>query len=95
MNSSPSCCDTFTCPGGWGKTSTKKGSKKKRLPFKQIAPRTYVPLEGDERGIEHFFFNKRILRKEFNDFKICSLKVKKGPKAWEAYYQLLGKLKYS
>ena len=74
-------------------TVRKKVSKKKRLPFKQIAPRTYVPLEGDEIGIEHYFFNKRILRKEFNDFKICNLKVKKGPKAWEAYYHLFGKLK--
>ncbi|GAH89086.1 unnamed protein product, partial [marine sediment metagenome] len=33
--------------------------KKKRLPFKQIAPRTYIPLEGDEKGIAHYLFNKK------------------------------------
>lgn len=74
-------------------TVRKKVSKKKRLPFKQIAPRTCVPLEGDEKGIIHYLFNKKILKKEFKNFKICSLKIIYGPHSWEVYYNLLGRLK--
>ena len=80
-------------PGGLiSITVRKKVSKKKRLPFKQIAPRTYIPLEGDEKGIAHYLFNKKILRKELKHFQICFLKTIYGPKSWEAYYYMLGKL---
>ncbi|MFX1259122.1 MAG: class I SAM-dependent methyltransferase [Promethearchaeota archaeon] len=73
-------------------TVRKKGLKRKRLPFKHIAPRTYIPLEGDEKGIKHYLFNKKRLRKEFKRFQICYLKSVYGPKNWESYYHLLGKL---
>lgn len=71
----------------------KRISKKKRLPFKEIAPRTYIPLEGKEKGVTHYLFNKELLRKEFSNFRIRRLEIDYGPKDWEAYYCLLGKLK--
>jgi len=74
-------------------TVRKKVAKKKRLPFKEIAPRTYIPLEGKEKGIVHYLFNKSILRKEFHNFEIHKLWVEYGPEDWEAYYCLLGELK--
>jgi len=74
-------------------TVRKRVSKKKRLPFKEIAPRTYIPLEGKEKGVIHYLFNKSILKKEFHNFKIHKLWVEYGPKDWEAYYCLLGELK--
>ena len=74
-------------------TVRKRISKTKRLPFNEIAPRTYIPLEGDEKGITHYLFNTKILRKEFNNFVIKKLWIKYGPKNWEAYYHLLGELK--
>jgi len=37
---------------------------------KNIAPRTYIPLEGLDKGLIHYIFNKRLLRKEFNNFRI-------------------------
>ncbi|GAB4352542.1 MAG: hypothetical protein Kow0099_36780 [Candidatus Abyssubacteria bacterium] len=35
-----------------------------------IAPRTYVPLDGDEKGLPHYIFDQRRIRKEFADFDI-------------------------
>lgn len=74
-------------------TVRKRISKIKRLPFNEIAPRTYMPIEGDEKGIIHYLFNIKILRKEFKNFLIKKLWIKYGPKSWEAYYHLLGELK--
>ncbi|MEM5790534.1 MAG: hypothetical protein QXP77_00545 [Candidatus Aenigmatarchaeota archaeon] len=44
--------------------------KNKIWKIKIIAPRTYVPLDGREKGLIHFWFNKTLLRKEFRNFKI-------------------------
>jgi hypothetical protein len=33
------------------------------LKVKMIAPRTYQPLEGKEKGVTHYLFNKSILKK--------------------------------
>ncbi len=74
-------------------TVRKRISKEKRLPFKEIAPRTYIPLEGKEKGVTHYLFNKELLRKEFSNFRIHRLEIDYGPKEWEAYYCLLGELK--
>jgi ubiquinone/menaquinone biosynthesis C-methylase UbiE len=71
----------------------KKVSQIKRLPYKEIYPRTYIPLEGDEKGITHYLFNKQILTKEFGNFRIIKFWIVEGPKNWEAYYHLLGELK--
>lgn len=74
-------------------TLRKRISKKKRLEHKDIAPRTYVPLEGEEKGVIHYLFNKELLRREFRNFKMHDLRIDYGPKEWEAYYILLGGLK--
>lgn len=64
------------------KISQRNGSK-----FKMIAPRTCVLLEGDEKGVVHYLFNKELLIKEFKDFKFHDFWINHG------YYCLLGELK--
>lgn len=76
-------------------TVRKKGSKRKRLPFRELSRRTYIPLEGAEKGIIHYLFNRKILRTEFRHFQIIYLKTVYGPKSWESYYHLLAKLRNS
>jgi len=74
-------------------TVRKRIPKREMLPHKYIAPRTYVPTEGKEKGVVHYLFNKKLLEKKFKNFKILRLKADHGPKKWEAYYSLLGELK--
>jgi ubiquinone/menaquinone biosynthesis C-methylase UbiE len=74
-------------------TVRKKVTKDMRLPFREISPRTYIPLEGKEKGIIHYMFNKELLRKEFRNFRLHRLSIEHGPVEWEAYYCLLGELK--
>lgn len=74
-------------------TVTKRKSKKeipkeKLWKIKFIAPRTYIPLTGDERGLIHFWFNRKLLKKEFRNFKIHNIWIDS-----EAHYALLGELK--
>jgi ubiquinone/menaquinone biosynthesis C-methylase UbiE len=65
--------------------------REQKLLFKEIEPRTYTLLEGKEKGIIHYFFNKELLRKEFKNFKIYNI--------WThlinslEFYALLGQLK--
>ena len=40
-----------------------------------IAPKTYVPIEGKEKGLIHYLFNKETIQKEFNNFKIHDIWV--------------------
>ena len=69
-------------------TVRKKVAKKKMHPFKEIAPHTYVPLAGQEKGIVHYLFTKNFLKKEFKNFKV-KIWLDKG----RNYYCLLGGLK--
>ena len=69
---------------------------KKMTKSKWIDNRTYIPLEGKEKGVTHYLFNKNILRKEFRNFKIHTIWIeprneeeKKKRKSWESYYCLL------
>lgn len=64
-------------------------SKGRMWKIKFIAPRTFIPLSHDEKGLIHYWFNKRLLRKEFKNFRIYNIwiEVKKG------HYGLLGELK--
>ena len=63
-------------PDGLVFITVRKHVAKKYLPkdkiygIKYIAPRTYIILGGQEKGMPHYRFNKKILRKEFNEFKI-------------------------
>ncbi|MFX1293574.1 MAG: class I SAM-dependent methyltransferase [Promethearchaeota archaeon] len=74
-------------------TVRKKIPNEMRLPFRIVAPQTYIPLEGKEKGVIHYLFNKNSLLNEFKGFKIHKFWIASGPKEWEAYYCLLGELK--
>jgi len=69
-------------------TTRKRVPKRQRHPFKEIDSHTYIPLEGNEKGIIHYFFTKGSLRKEFRNFKTEIWVDRKGN-----YYCLLGTLK--
>ena len=60
---------------------------KRKTKYKVIGPRIYVPIEGGEKGLTHFCFNKELIRKEFKNFKIFDIGTTKG------HYCLLGELK--
>ena len=45
----------------------KYGKQKSR--YKIIAPRTYVPIEGEEKGLPHYLFNKELIRKSHSKKK--------------------------
>ena len=62
--------------------------KEKLFGIKYIEPRTYVILGGPDMGMPHYRFNKKILIKEFENFKVIDLRIEP-----ESYYCLLGKLK--
>lgn len=47
-----------------------KKSQRKTKKYKEIEPRTFVPLDGWEKGLPHFLFNEGLIRKEFSNFKI-------------------------
>lgn len=52
-------------------------------------PRSYMPIEGGEKGLFHYLFNKKILRQEFKNFKIYNIWVD----SINRHYCLLGELK--
>jgi len=75
-------------------TVSKKGSvkdipKEKMWKIKFIAPRTFVPLSHDEKGLIHYWFNKKLLRKEFKNFKNYDIWVESKGR----HYCLLAELK--
>lgn len=63
--------------------------KKRITKYKVIGPRSYVPTEGGEKGMVHYLFNKRILRKEFKNFTIKDIWLESD----ERHYCMLAKLK--
>ena len=69
------------------KLPKKKIPKERLFGIKYIAPRTYIILGGIEKGVPHYHFNKKIIKKEFKDFKFLDLWSELG------HYCLLGKLK--
>lgn len=69
-------------------TVRKRVLKRWRLPYREIAPRTYVPLEGMEKDVVHYLFTRELLRKEFRAFKIHDIWVDT-----KKYYCLLGQKK--
>jgi len=40
---------------------------------KKIAPRTYVPTMGNEKGLTHFIYNKKVIKKHYYNFKILKI----------------------
>ncbi len=63
------------------------------IKVKMIDSHTYFPLQGREKGIIHYIFNKKSLLKEFKNFKIQKIWVNYGKEKWERYYYLLAELK--
>jgi len=70
-------------------TVRKRIAKKRRLKFVELDSRTYIPAEGEEKGLVHYLFNKELLRKEFRNFRILNLLVDT-----DNYYCLLGELTF-
>jgi len=56
---------------------------------KVLGPRTLVPVEGTEKGLIHYIFDKEAINKEFKDFKIHRL----GLDSKKRRYILLAELK--
>lgn len=57
--------------------------------YKIIGNRTYIPIDGHEKGLPHYVFNKREIKKEFGNFKVCDIWVESSNR----HYGFLGKLK--
>lgn len=63
--------------------------KNQKSRYKVIAPRTYVPIEGGEKGLIHYLFNKNLIRKEFKNFKLYDIWMDTEKR----HYCFLGELK--
>lgn len=65
----------------------KVNGKIKSVKYKILGYRMYAPDEGGEKNLIHFCFNRELIKKEFNNFKIL--------KIWEKdwHYCFLGELK--
>lgn len=62
--------------------------KKRASKFEMPKPRTYVPLDGEEKGIPHFIYTKTLIKRDFRNFQILSLHKDKGD-----HWCILGRLK--
>lgn len=60
-----------------------------KVSYKMIAPRTYAPIEGGEKGLPHYLFDKKGIRKEFRAFKIHKIWTSDSGR----HYCLLGEVK--
>lgn len=76
-----------------GKKNILGKTKLNSLSVKITAPYTYIPLEGMEREIVHFMFNKKLLFNFFKKFKIIKFGISYGLLNWEKYYYLLAQKK--
>lgn len=63
------------------------------LPVEVIAPYTYIPTEGKEKGVIHYSFTKQSLARFFKNFQIEQLRSIRGNRSWENYYYLVGRKK--
>ncbi len=76
-------------PGGLAFiTVTASKYKRRATKFKMPEPRTYIPLDGDEKGLPHFVYTKALIREDFKNFKILDIHKDK-----REHYCLLGELK--
>lgn len=83
-------------PKGFIFITTIKSNKnrKGRWEYKQIAPRTIIPLSGPEKGLPHYYFNKVMIKKEFKNFKIPKIWLdSKDSNAQSHHYAFIGELK--
>lgn len=40
---------------------------------KEVAPMTFIPVNGPEKGIVHFIYTKELLKRDFRDFEIMEI----------------------
>lgn len=74
----------------WSKYIIDEKYEKRITKYKVLASsRAYIPLEGGEKGLIHYLFNKKLLKKEFRNFKIYDIWVESDKR----HYCLLGELK--
>jgi ubiquinone/menaquinone biosynthesis C-methylase UbiE len=66
-----------------------KKRKWQKADYIVIEPRTYVPIEGHEKGLAHYMFNKEEIKKEFHKFKIHDVWIDSNNR----HYCFLGELK--
>jgi len=85
-------------PGGILYFSVQKnfGKKKKtgislynKMPVRIIAPYTYYPLDGKEKGIIHYSFTTKSLKELLSNYKDISIQEVKGKENWERYFFVL------
>lgn len=60
---------------------------KQKTAYKMIAERTYMPTEGGEKGLIHYLFDKKQIKKEFKDFRIEKIWISSTGR----HYCLLGR----
>jgi len=73
----------------WPKFTIIEKYGKQKTRYKVIGPRTYICIEGGEKGLTHYLFNKELIRKEFKNFKIHDIWVDTNKR----HYCFLGELK--
>jgi len=59
----------------WPKSTIIEKYGKQKSRYKVVEPRTYIPIEGGEKGLIHYLFNKELIKKEFKNFKIYNIWV--------------------
>jgi len=65
-----------------------KKNKRRAKESKLVKPRTYIPLDGDEKGLPHYLYNRELMKKDFKNFRILDMHID-----IDLHYCLLGKLK--
>lgn len=73
----------------WTKSKIVEKYGEQKTNYKVIAERTYIPIEGGEKGLAHYLFNRKLLKKEFKNFKIIDIWVDTDKR----HYCLLGSMK--
>jgi ubiquinone/menaquinone biosynthesis C-methylase UbiE len=56
--------------------------------FNEIEPNTFMPLDGNEKGVPHYYFEEETLREEFSAFKIGEIWLDNGE-----HFCFIGELK--
>jgi 2-polyprenyl-3-methyl-5-hydroxy-6-metoxy-1,4-benzoquinol methylase len=69
-------------------TVTANSYKRFATQFRKPRPRTRVAIDGREKGVPHYIYTKKLLRKDFKRFEILDIH-----KDSRGHYCLLGKLK--
>ncbi len=62
--------------------------KRRATKFEMQEPHTYIPTDGEEKGLPHFIYTKNLIKKDFKNFQILKLHKDKGD-----HWCLLGRLK--